>query len=188
MNRADLISMTQTNGERWGYPHVQRVLALSERIGRGLEYHPDWLWFAVHLHDWGAFPRYRIAGVDHALRSRQVAEQEILPNFALPADAAGVVLEAIERHDYRDLRPVHSNEALLLREADFLDFLGPLGAAREFAWGPNDLKQVVTRIRQRIAGIRGRFSLPAAQELAEERIRAAETFLEQIENDSFGYL
>jgi hypothetical protein len=41
-----------------------------------------------------------------------------------------ILLETIELHDYRDMRPTQSNEALLLREADMLEFLGLIGMAR----------------------------------------------------------
>lgn len=188
MNCEEIEAMTRADGEGWGLAHARRVLALGERIAGSLPYHPDRFWYAAYLHDWGAFPRWRLPGVDHALRSRQVAEGEILPHLDLPAGAQEAILEAIERHDYRDPRPVSSPEALLLREADFLDFLGPLGMARDFAWGPNDLPKVIARIHSRIAGIRGRFTLPAAQAMAEQRIRRMEALLAELEQDSFGYL
>lgn len=188
MDKDEIVLLTKSLGEGWAFPHVQRVSRLAERISGSLSYHPDWFWYAVHLHDWGAFPRYRLPGVDHALRSRQVAESEVLPGCGLPAEAVAVIVEAIEKHDYRDPRPVDSHEALLLREADFLDFLGPVGVAREFAWGPNNLARVIERIRARIAGIRGRFVLPLAQEIAESRILEMENLLIRLEEDSEGYL
>lgn len=188
MNTDDIEELTKTWGERWAYPHVQRLIRLAQNISGALPYHPDWFWYAAQLHDWGAFPHYRLPGVDHALRSRQIAETDILPACELPEEAVAVILEAIERHDYRDLRPVTSNEALLLREADFLDFLGPVGVARDFAWGPNDLEKVINRIRSRIAGIRGRLTLPKAQAIAEQRIIEMEHLLCRIEEDSEGSL
>ncbi len=188
MDKDEIVRLTKSLGEGWAYPHVQRVSRLAEHISGTLPYNPDWFWYAAHLHDWGAFPRYRLPGVDHALRSHQVAESEILPGCGLSAEAVAVILEAIERHDYRDPRPVDSSEALLLREADFLDFLGPVGVAREFAWGPNDLAQVIQRIRGRIAGIRGRFTLPLAEEIAGQRILEMKSLLARLEADSEGYL
>jgi uncharacterized protein len=188
MTRDEIETRTKSLGEGWAYPHVRRVLRLAERIAGSLPYNPDWFWYAAYLHDWGAFPHYRQAGVEHALRSRQVAESEILPGCGLPPQALAVILEAIERHDYRDPLPVDSNEALLLREADFLDFLGPLGVAREFAWGPNNLGKVIQRIRARITGIRGRFSLPLAQALAEQRFAEMEQLLRRIEEDGEGHV
>ena len=185
---AEIERMTREQGEGWAYPHVQRVLVLGEQIAGNLAYQRDWFWYAAFLHDWGAFPCYRQSGIEHALRSREIAECEILPYTSLPPAAIGPVLEAIERHDYRDQRSTTCPEALLLREADFLDFLGPLGIAREFAWGPNNLAKVITRINARMTAIRGRFTLPAAQAMAEIRFRDMEALLAQLDQESFGFL
>lgn len=184
----DIEAMTREDGEAWAYPHVQRLIKLSEMIAGDLAYQREWFWYAAHLHDWGAFPRYRQPGVDHALRSKEIAEHEILPHTGLPPEAVRAILEAIEFHDLRDTRPVHALEALLLREADFLDFLGPLGVARELAWGPNNLRKVIDRVHTRIENIRGRFTLPAAQAMGAARIAEMETLLLRLEQESFGYL
>ncbi|MBE0699474.1 MAG: hypothetical protein IH586_21330 [Anaerolineaceae bacterium] len=188
MNVDDLIEITRANGEAWAYPHVQRVLALSQQISSGLNYNQTAFTIAAWLHDWGAFPCYRQPGVEHALRSAQVAQAEILPVMNLAGPTVQIILEAIARHDLRDPRPVDSPEALLLREADFLDFLGPLGLARELAWGPNDLPLLLARVRGRITAVRGRFTLPAAQAIAAGRIQRMQALLAEIEQDSLGWL
>ena len=163
---SDLETMTKTDGEGWGLAHVKRVLHLIDLIGFDLSFDRFALTIATYLHDWAAFPRYRQAGIGHALRSRQLAEAEILPQMNLPATTRPIIMEAIERHDYRDLRPVSSLEALLLREADFLDFLGVIGLTREFAWGPNNLEICLQQLLARRAIIETRFTLPVAQQLA----------------------
>jgi len=184
----EIRQITAAEGEYWGYPHVRRVLALAERIGEGLAYDAEAFAYAVYLHDWGAFPRWLQAGVDHALRSRQVAEQEILPFTALSPKQAAEVLEAVERHDFRDVRPVTTTLALLLREADWLDMLGVIGIARELAWGPNNLPAVVERIKTRRRVIPLRLTLPAAQALAMPRAAEMDRWLEQLEAEGFGFL
>ena len=188
LSLAEIEQMTRERGEGWAYPHARRLLALAEQIAGGLNYQRDWLAYAALLHDWGAFPSYRQPGVDHALLSKEIAEREILPFTGLPPAAISAILAAIELHDYRDLRPATCPEALLLREADMLDFLGPLGVAREFAWGPNNLQKVITRIHARMAGIRGRFTLPIAQEMAEQRLGEMQALLERLNQESFGFL
>jgi uncharacterized protein len=187
MNLNDLEKMTVESGESWGISHVRRVLGLIDMIGEGLAYRREALQYAVYLHDWGAFPHYHRAGVDHALRSKQIAE-EILPQTDLSVDAIPAVLEAIELHDYRCTRPVRSTEALVLREADWLDMLGAIGIAREFAWGPNNLAQCCERVRSRMHGIAGRFTLPKAQAIAEARLVEMQHFLEALEQESLGHL
>jgi uncharacterized protein len=188
MNLQDLERMTGEYGEGWALPHVRRLFKLVERISGTLEYDREAFAYAVYLHDWGAFPRFYRPGVDHALRSKEVAENEILPHTGLTAAQKQVVIEAIETHDYRNMLPVCSSEGLLLREADALDFLGTIGIAREFAWGPNQLKKSLDRILSRRDGIRGRFTLPEAQKIAEQRLERMATILNWIHEESFDEL
>jgi len=184
----DIEQMTREDGEGWGHAHACRVLTLGEQIGVDLTYDRAAFAFAAMLHDWGAFPRYRQPGIDHALRSRQVAESRILPRTTLTPEQRILVAEAIELHDYRDLRPALTMEALLLREADFLDFLGIIGIAREFAWGPNDLKLCFERLLTRRDALRDRFTLPRAKVLAAQRLAVMDAALERLRDESMGCL
>jgi uncharacterized protein len=184
----DVLQMTQQVGEGWAVAHARRLLVLAWEIGAGRKYDQIALKLAAYLHDWGAFPAYAQKGVEHALRSRQVAETEILPHMDLSQPSRQVVLEAIELHDYRDLRPTQSNEALLLREADMLEFLGMIGMAREFARGPKDVEACHQRILERRAAIQGRFSLPRACEIAQLRLDRMEQCLHWLEEEAFGIL
>lgn len=188
MNLQDIKHMTGEYGEGWALQHVHRNLKLIERIGAGMESDHEALEYAVYLHDWGAFPRFRRPGTDHALRSKEVAEREILPHTSLNPAQKQIVLEAIETHDYRNMLPVCSTEGLLLREADGLEFLGSIGIAREFAWGSNNLRPVLDRIIARREGFRGRFTLPAAQQIAEERLDRMNRIMSWINEESFGVL
>ncbi len=188
MNLREIETLTIEYGEGWGISHVRRLLNLIEQIGSDMAYDRQAVQYAAYLHDWGAFPRYKLLGVDHALRSHEIAETEILPRTGLPVAVKSVILEAITKHDYRCMEPVASVEALLLREADFLDFLGVVGIAREFAWGPNNLQKCYDRILSRVAGVRGRFTIPAAQTLASQRIADMEPFLARLVEESQGNL
>jgi HD superfamily phosphodiesterase len=140
------------------------------------------------MHDWGAFPGYIQKGVEHAVRSRQVVEAEILPRLDLSAAQKEILLEAVELHDYRDTRPTKSNEALLLREADMLEFLGMIGMARDLARGPRNVEACYRRILDRRYGIQGRFTLPRARQIAEVRLARMETALQWLLEESFGVL
>lgn len=138
--------------------------------------------------DWGAFPKYVKKDVEHAIRSRQVVEADILPHLDLTPEQKEILLEAIELHDYRDMRPTKSNEALLLREADMLEFLGMMGMAREFARGPNNVETCYRRILSRRDGIQDRFTLPRAQEIAKIRLNRMEISFQWLNEESFGIL
>jgi uncharacterized protein len=128
---ADIIQMTLDVGEDWAVAHAKRLIELVKQISGDLPYDAHVMELAAYMHDWGAFPVYFQKDVEHAVRSRQVVESDILPRLPLTADQKETLLETIELHDYRDLRPTQSNEALLLREADMLEFLGMIGMARE---------------------------------------------------------
>jgi uncharacterized protein len=184
----DIQQMTEEYGEGWGLPHVNRVLKLIALIRAEVPHDADVLTWATYLHDWGAFPHYVQAGVPHALRSAQIAEQEILPETHFTDAQKKILLEAIEKHDYQDQRPVVSSEALLLREADWLDMLGTIGLAREFAWGPNNLRLCYNRIIKHRDAVQHRFTLPIAQPIAAQRIDAMNTILNQILDEGFDIL
>ena len=72
---------------------------------------------------------------------------------------------------------------MILREADCLDFLGAVGFAREFAWGPNNLAACHQRILRKRDILKARFTLPAAQEIAKERLRRMEEILVWFEEE-----
>jgi uncharacterized protein len=186
INLSHIRDLTIEYGEGWAYFHVCRVQHLIEEIGTGLVYDKNATMYAAYLHDWGAFPHYHLAGVDHALRSMQVAEKEILPFTTIPDCSRQLVLEAISLHDFRDTRPAFSTESLLLREADMLDMLGVVGILREFAWGPNDLQACYQRVMARRMEIAGKFTLPIAKKLAGERVASMDQVLAQFHHETFG--
>lgn len=184
----DITQMAFNIGEGWAVAHAQRLFALIQEIGQGIPYDARVLTLAAYLHDWGAFPRYLEKGVEHALRSRQVVEAEILPLLDLALPAQEILLEAIELHDYRDTRTPCSAEARLLREADMLEFLGMIGIAREFARGPKDVAVCHRRILDRRAGIEGRFTLPRAQAIADIRLARMAQCLDWLTEEGLGNL
>jgi HD superfamily phosphodiesterase len=184
----DVIQMTLQAGENWAVAHAKRLLELIRQIGADLPYHPGVMQLATYMHDWGAFPCYIQKGVEHAVRSRQVVEAEILPRLDLTSAQRDILLEAIELHDYRDRRQTKSSEALLLREADMLEFLGMIGMARDFARGPRNLEACYRRIQDRRYGIQGRFTLPRAQQIAQVRLERMEQSLQWLNEESSGIL
>jgi uncharacterized protein len=184
----DIIQMTHNVGEDWAVKHAGRLLQLVEQVAAGLPYDQDVMHLAVYMHDWGAFPAYAQKDVEHAVRSRQVVEAEILSQLDLTPAQKEILLETIELHDYRDLRPTKSNEALLLREADMLEFLGMIGMARDFARGPKNVETCYERILSRRRDIQGRFTLPCAQEIARLRLERMETCLQWLNEEGFGML
>lgn len=184
----DIVHMTRQIGEDWAVAHAKRLLELVRQIGADIPYDLHVMELAAYLHDWGAFPKFIQKDVEHAVRSRQVVEAEIVPYLNLTAEQKTALLESIELHDYRDPRPPRSNEALLLREADMLEFLGMIGMAREFARGPKNVEACYKRILSRRYGIEGRFTLPGARQIAQVRLERMEESLAWLLEEGFGTL
>src|ERR1044071_44659 len=184
----DVIHMTLEAGEDWAVAHAKRLIRLVKQISVNIPYDSHVIELAAYMHDWGAFPRYMQKGVEHAVRSRQVVEAEFLSCLDLTPTQKTVLLETIELHDYHDMRPTQSNEALLLREADMLEFLGMIGMARDFARGPKNVEACYKRILSRRSDIQGRFTLPSAQEIAQIRLERMEKSLQWLNEESFGIL
>jgi len=184
----EIINCTRVEGGSWAYPHARRLIELVRWIASGAGYDEQVMFYAAYLHDWGAFETYRQPGVDHPLRSRQVAESQVLPQTSLTPGQVERVLEAIELHDYRSAGLSRFAETSLLRQADCLDLLGTIGLARELAWGPNDLPKVAARIRGRWEAMRACLTLPRARQMGEERILEMEEFFRRLEQQSYGWL
>ena len=184
----DIVQITLQVGEEWAVAHAKRLIELIKQIGADIPYDVRVMELAAYMHDWGAFPRYSQKDVEHAIRSRQVVEEEFLQCLDLNSMQKNILLETIELHDYRDLRPTQSNEALLLREADMLEFLGMIGMARDFARGPRNVETCYKRILSRRADIQGRFTLTPARRIAQVRLERMEKSLQWLNEESFGSL
>jgi uncharacterized protein len=135
------------------------------------------------LHDWGAYAHWAQEGVDHALRSTQVA-QTFMTEKGYPADLRAAVLECIEFHHKG--APDKRIETLLLRDADILDLLGVVGIVRDFCRVPGNFRQGYENIQKRKQQLTGAVYFEKAWEIAEKRITEMETFLAAFENETFG--
>lgn len=114
----------------WGVNHSQRDYALSVELAKaeGLNVDEDVLYAAAYLHDLGALDEYRKPGVDHAARSNELVEP-ILADCKFPLSKLDNVKAVITDHMYYN-KPGATPETVVFRDADSLDFLGAIGAAR----------------------------------------------------------
>jgi len=182
-DRNEIAGLTAEYGGEWGINHTRRLLSIIDVIAEDREYDRDALWVAAHLHDWGGYPPHAEKGVNHALRSRQVAE-EFLTAGGYPAGFAALVLECVEFHHSGD--PDRSIESILLSDADALDFLGLVGMLRDFSKNPNDLKKAYETSKKRRQELPGLILLPKSREIAAERVRQMDELFRHFEKDTFG--
>ncbi len=118
----------------WGYSHCLRVHALAETLATSerLSYDAEILRIAALLHDVGLYKAYAFREApDHAKRSADVAER-ILKDGDFPPQATRAVLDAILHHP-PGAPPASSVEAVLLKDAVVLDYLGAIGLSRVLA-------------------------------------------------------
>lgn len=183
IDRDKIISLTEEYGGQWGINHTRRLLHLISVIGDGLNYDADALWIAAHLHDWGAYPPWAIDGVDHALRSTQVARM-FLTEHDYPPNEIPLIVDCIGFHHQAGM---HSRiEAILLRDADALDFLGVVGILRDFSKTPRDLRKAYEIVQRRKATLPQVLHLERAKALAAERIQRMDAVLDAFRDETFG--
>jgi uncharacterized protein len=183
INREEISRLTEEHGGVWGINHTRRLLQLIAVIGEGHNYDSDALWLAAHLHDWGAYAPWAQKGVEHALRSRQVAET-FLTERDCPAETKALILECIALHHVGGSD--RSFEAILMRDADCLDFLGVVGVLRDFSKNPRDMRKAYEQVKQRRQTVPGLLALDKAKAIAAERLKQMDELLDRFEAQSFG--
>lgn len=169
----------------WGVRHSERnyVLGMALAEAEGLAVDADVLFAAAFLHDWGGIAPFAVAGVDHAARSVELAEP-FLTEAGFPMEKFPAVRAAILGHMY-DKEP-EGAEAVVLHDADALDFLGALGAARLLAATADrpDYDQALGRIERFAVDIPPRLKTAAAREMATERVATMTGFLAQVRRET----
>jgi uncharacterized protein len=183
LKKNELSRLTREYGGDWGINHTQRLLHLIEIIGENLEYDRDIVWAATHLHDWGAYSPWMQKGVDHAQRSGEVA-REYLQKQGFSEDWVQKVLLCIETHHQGE--PNRAVEALLISDADALDFLGVVGILRDFSKKPKSLREAYETVQKRKAKLPGQLCFERSRQMAVKRISEMESVLQLFEQDSFG--
>jgi len=183
IDRDEIARLTKQYGEEWGINHTRRLLHLISVIGEGQEYNADAVWLAAHLHDWGGYAEWAQPGTSHALRSKDVA-RTFLTQKGYPGDLVDLVLECIEHHHSGD--PDRSIEAILLSDADALDFLGVVGILRDFSKNPRDLRKGYKATKKRREKLPQMLCLDRSKKIAAKRIEEMDKVLASFETDSFG--
>lgn len=169
----------------WGWRHSERnyLLATSLAEAEGLSVDADVLFAAAFLHDWGGIAPFAAPGVDHAVRSVELAEP-FLRDAGFPMEKFPAVRAAILGHMY-DKEP-EGPEAVVLHDADALDFLGALGAARLLAatGEGDDYDLALRRIERFAVDIPPRLKTQTARRMAPERVAVMTDFLARVRSET----
>ncbi len=170
----------------WGWRHSERDFLLARQIAReeGLTVDEDVLFAAAFLHDSGAIAPFARDGVDHAVRSAELAEP-LLRKAGFPMAKFPAVKAAIIGHMF-DRKAGASDEGVVLHDADALDFLGATGIARRLSVTGDapDMDKVLAQLVQVYQEIPGRLVTASAKRMAIPRLVAMRAFFDQLKRET----
>ena len=172
----------------WGWQHSERNyrVALELARGDGLRVDTDVLFAAAFLHDMSAFMPCEDAKLEHgecaARQSGAILSAAGFPMEKLPA------VQAAERGHMYYSNPGTQPEAIVLHDADSLDFLGDIGAARMISLtGENaeSFARAVKSLRTFVHDIPPKLITKTAQKIGAERAAELERFLDALDSETF---
>lgn len=177
--------------------HVERVYNLAVRIAKEENADLDVVKAAVLLHDIARAIEDEGKIEDHATEGAKMA-RKVLEEINFPKEKIDQVIYCIEVHRFKKGMEAKTVEAKIVQDADRLDMIGAIGLARVFmrgGWGnmpiydPSispkekyDGKSLssVNHIYEKILKVKDTINTNTAKEIAEERHKLVEHFLERL--------
>lgn len=172
----------------WGWQHSERNyrIALELAQGDGLRVDTDVLFAAAFLHDMAAFMPCEDTKLEHgecaARQSGAILRAAGFPMEKLPA------VQAAERGHMYYSNPGTQPEAIVLHDADSLDFLGEIGATRMLSLTGEQAEsfaRAVKTLRSFVREIPPKLITKMAQKMGAERAAALERFLDALQAQTF---
>ena len=177
--------------------HVERVYNLAVRIAKEENADLDVVKAAVLLHDIARAMEDEGKIEDHATEGARMA-RKVLEEVNFPKEKIDKVIHCIEAHRFKKGVEAESLEAKILQDADRLDIIGAIGVARVFTrggWGNLPIYDPsippkeeydgrslssVNHIYEKILKVKDTINTNTAKEIAEERHKFVEQFLERL--------
>ena len=173
----------------WGWQHSERDYLMAVRLakGDGLHVDTDVLFAAAFLHDMSAFMPCPGPKIEHGVCAAHQA-RAMLQGTGFPMQKLAAVQAAESGHMfYRS--PGSDPNAIVLHDADSLDFLGDIGAARLIALtgakAPSFAPAVKT-LQGFLKDIPPKLITRTARQIGAERAQELESFLDRLQDESFG--
>jgi uncharacterized protein len=172
----------------WGWQHSERNYRVGLALAQsdGLVVDRDVLFAAAFLHDMAAFVPCSGPHMEHG----DCAAQEsgaVLRDAGFPMNKLAAVESAERGHMYYSDAGA-APESIVLHDADSLDFLGEIGAARMIALTGEkaaSFEPAVKTLRSFLRDIPPRLITHAAQRIGKERAAALLAFLDALEAQTF---
>jgi uncharacterized protein len=171
----------------WGWQHSERDYLLAVRLARGDRLHidTDVLFAAAFLHDMAAFMPCAGPKMEHGECAARQA-RAMLQGTGFPMRKLAAV-QAAERGHMFYSNPGSDPTAIVLHDADSLDFLGDIGAARLIALtgaqAPSFAPALKT-LRGFLKDIPPRLITKTARRIGAERAAELQAFLDRLQAES----
>lgn len=183
------LARTSFKHPAWGWQHSERNYQLALRLaqGDGLKVDTDVLFAASFLHDMAAFPPYEKKGMEHGERAAQTSEA-VLRSAGFPMQKYAAVAAAERGHMYYS-DPGNIPEAIVLHDADSLDFLGTIGEARMIALtgeSAPDFGPAVKALRKFLTDIPPKLITKTAKAIGAQRVAELQRELDELQSETFG--
>jgi uncharacterized protein len=171
----------------WGWQHGERnyQIALQLAKGDGLTVDTDVLFAACMLHDMAAFPPYQAKGEHGDVAARE--SEPILRDAGFPMAKFPLVAAAMRGHMYYS-NPGSDPNAIVLHDADSLDFLGAIGAVRMISLtgaSSASAAPAIKALRSFVHDIPPRLITKTAQRMGAQRVAGLQAFLDAYQRESF---
>ncbi len=172
----------------WGWQHSERDYRMALRLAKGdhLKVDKDALFAAAFLHDMAAFRPCADRKMEHGACAA-LQSPAILKRVGFPMRKIAIVQQAERGHMfYSD--PGKDPTAIVLHDADSLDFLGDIGAARMLsltcAKAPSFAPAVKT-LRGFLKSIPPRLITRTARRIGRKRVAELEAFLDTLQRETY---
>jgi uncharacterized protein len=172
----------------WGWQHSERNYRVALQLAQGddLRVDTDVLFAAAFLHDMGAFQPCADTKMEHG-DCAAIESEAILRSAGFPMQKYSAVAAAERGHMYyRD--PGTQPEAIVLHDADSLDFLGAIGAARMLSLTGSakpDFAPAVKSLRSFLNDIPPKLVTRTARAMAAVRVAELRQFLDALDRETF---
>lgn len=172
----------------WGWQHSVRDYLMALRLARGdhLKIDLDALFAAAFLHDMAAF-RPCARKMEHG-KCAALQSPALLKSVGFPQQKIAIVQQAERGHMYY-ADPGKDPTAIVLHDADSLDFLGDIGAARMLsltgAKAPS-FAPAVKALRGFLTSIPPRLLTRTARRIGRRRTAELERFLNSLQRETCG--
>ena len=181
------LATTKFKHPAWGWQHSERNYQVALRLakGDGLTVDTDVLFAASFLHDMAAFPPYQKKGEHGVVAAGESVA--VLRAAGFPMGKIAAVQAAERGHMYYSdagTRP----EAIVLHDADSLDFLGTIGEARMISLTGESgasFRSGVVALRSFLHDIPPRLITKTAKSIGAQRAAELKRELDELQSETF---